>query len=200
LAAADDRRPPRISARSHPADFTPVCTTEVGQAAKLQEEFSARGVKLMALSCNDTESHLGWIKDIKAATGADVTFPIISDASREIAMKWGMIEPELKDAKGLPLTCRSVFVIGPDKKIKLTLTYPASTGRNFAEIIRVVDSLQLTASHQVATPVDWVCGQDVVILPSVTNEVAATKFPKGFSTVELPSGKPYLRLTPDPKA
>eukprot|EP00281_Chroomonas_sp_CCMP1168_P018946 CAMPEP_0206234272 /NCGR_PEP_ID=MMETSP0047_2-20121206/12503_1 /ASSEMBLY_ACC=CAM_ASM_000192 /TAXON_ID=195065 /ORGANISM="Chroomonas mesostigmatica_cf, Strain CCMP1168" /LENGTH=221 /DNA_ID=CAMNT_0053658349 /DNA_START=48 /DNA_END=713 /DNA_ORIENTATION=+ len=184
---------------SHPADYTPVCTTELGMVAKIQDEFTKRGCKVMALSCDPVESHKGWIEDIKATQGVSkFDFPIIADPSRELAVKWGMVDPDEKDAKGLAMTCRAVFVIGPDKKLKLSILYPASTGRNFNEVLRVVDSLQLTANHSVATPVDWQDGGDCMVLPSLTNEAATAKFPKGFKTIDTPSGKPYLRTTPQP--
>ncbi|XP_023234601.1 peroxiredoxin-6-like [Centruroides sculpturatus] len=143
---------------SHPADFTPVCTTELGRVAKLVPEFNKRGVKLIALSCDNVDSHKGWIKDIcsfSELNSEEFPYPIISDEGRDLAVQLGMIDPKEKDEKGLPLTCRAVFIIGPDKKLKLSILYPATTGRNFDEILRVVDSLQLTANKQVATPVDW---------------------------------------------
>lgn len=184
---------------SHPADYTPVCTTELGQLSKMQNEFMKRGVKICALSCDDVESHKGWIEDIKATQGcAKFGYPIIADTNRELAVKWGMVDPAEKDAAGLPMTCRAVFVIGPDKKLKLSILYPASTGRNFNEVLRVVDSLQLTANHSVATPVDWVDGGDCMVLPSLTDEQAQQKFPLGFKTVDTPSGKKYIRVTPQP--
>lgn len=174
---------------SHPADYTPVCTTELGETAKLKSEFEKRNVKILALSVDGLESHRGWLKDIKETQHAQVNFPMIADEDRKVAMLYDMIHPNADDK----LTVRSVFVIGPDKKVKLTLTYPASTGRNFDEILRVIDSLQLTAYHRVATPVNWKQGEDCVILPSITNEVAAKEFPKGFKEL-----KPYLRMTPQP--
>lgn len=186
---------------SHPADYTPVCTTELGTMATYEEHLVSRGFKLAALSCNDVDSHKGWISDIEAAKwskGKKVNFPIIADPKRDIATTFGMLDPVEKDAAGLPMTCRAVFIIGPDKKLKLSLLYPASTGRNFDEIIRVVDSLQLTANHSVATPANWKDGDACMVLPTVTNEAAEKKFPKGFTTVEVPSGKGYLRMTPQP--
>ncbi|MCG8320698.1 MAG: peroxiredoxin [Cytophagales bacterium] len=174
---------------SHPADFTPVCTTELGRTSNLMPEFEKRHVKVMALSVDPVEQHKEWIKDINETQNTDVQFPIIADENREVSMLYGMIHPNADDS----MTVRSVFIIGPDKKIKLTLTYPAATGRNFDEILRVIDSLQLTAYQSVATPADWKNGGDCVILPSITSEEAATKFPKGFKEV-----KPYLRLTPQP--
>ncbi|CAI5533290.1 unnamed protein product [Closterium sp. Naga37s-1] len=184
---------------SHPADFTPVCTTELGSVAKFAEDFAKKGVKVAALSCDSADSHRAWISDIEAFTpGIKVTYPIIADPSRDIAVKLGMLDAVAKDAAGLPLTARAVFVVGPDKTLKLSILYPATTGRNFHEILRVIDSLQLTAKYSVATPVDWKHGDDVIVAPSVSNEAAKEKFPKGFKTVELPSGKSYLRTTPQP--
>lgn len=189
---------------SHPADFTPVCTTELSRVAQLLPEFAKRNVKCLALSCDSNASHLAWLPDIAAyGTGCDMTashgFPIIADASRQIANAYGMIPKDHNlDAKGLPLTVRSVFIIGPDKGIKMTMTYPASAGRNFDEVLRIVDSLQLAASHKVATPVDWKNGDDCVVLASVSDQDATNLFPKGFKPAELPSGKHYLRMTPQP--
>ena len=174
---------------SHPADFTPVCTTELGRTSNLMPEFQKRNVKVMALSVDPVDQHKEWIKDINETQNTDVQFPIIADEDRKVSMLYGMIHPNANDS----MTVRSVFIVGPDKKIKLTLTYPAATGRNFDEIIRVIDSLQLTAYQSVATPADWKNGGDCVILPSITSEEAATKFPKGFKEI-----KPYLRMTPQP--
>jgi len=174
---------------SHPADYTPVCTTELGATSKLKDEFAARNVKVLAVSVDDLESHRGWVLDINETQNTQVQFPLIADEDRKVATLYDMIHPNADDK----MTVRSVFIVGPDKKIKLTLTYPASTGRNFQEILRVIDSLQLTAYHKVATPVDWKKGDDCVILPSITNEVAAQEFPKGFKEI-----KPYLRITPQP--
>ena len=174
---------------SHPADYTPVCTTELGYTAKLREQFAARNTKVLALSVDGLESHKGWIGDINETQNTEVNFPIIADEDRKVATLYDMIHPEADDK----LTVRSVFVLGPDKKIKLTITYPASTGRNFDEILRVIDSLQLTAYHKVATPVNWKAGDDCVIVPAVSSEEAVTLFPKGFEEV-----KPYLRMTPQP--
>lgn len=174
---------------SHPADFTPVCTTELGRTSNLMPEFQKRNVKVMALSVDPVDQHKEWIKDINETQNTDVQFPIIADEDRKVSMLYGMIHPNADDS----MTVRSVFIVGPDKKIKLTLTYPAATGRNFDEIIRVIDSLQLTAYQSVATPADWKNGGDCVILPSITSEEAATKFPKGFKEI-----KPYLRMTPQP--
>ncbi len=174
---------------SHPADFTPVCTTELGRTSQLMSAFKQRNVKVMALSVDPVNQHFSWINDINETQNTEVDFPLIADENREIAELYGMIHPKADNT----MTVRSVFVIGPDKKIKLMLTYPAATGRNFDEILRVIDSLQLTAYQSVATPADWKSGEDCVILPSVSDEQAKEKFPKGFKTV-----KPYLRLTPDP--
>ena len=174
---------------SHPADYTPVCTTELGATAKLKSEFEKRNVKVMAVSVDPLDSHHGWIKDINETQHTSVNFPIIADADRTVAELYDMIHPNA-DEKA---TVRSVFIVGPDKKIKLTLTYPASTGRNFNEILRVIDSLQLTAYNKVATPANWEQGGDCVILPSVSNDVADKEFPKGYNEI-----KPYLRMTPQP--
>lgn len=174
---------------SHPADYTPVCTTELGATSKLMSEFQKRNVKVAAVSVDPIEDHHGWIKDINETQGTTVTFPIIADPQRVVATAYDMIHPNADDK----MTVRSVFVIGPDKKIKLTLTYPASTGRNFIELLRVIDSLQLTSKFRVATPADWKDGQDCIITPAVKDEEAKTLFPKGFRTV-----KPYLRFTPQP--
>jgi alkyl hydroperoxide reductase subunit AhpC len=174
---------------SHPADYTPVCTTELGKTASLKEEFAKRNVKVVALSVDSVESHKGWINDINETQNVEVNFPIIGDENRKIAEAYDMIHPNAS----LTATVRSLFVIGPDKKIKLIITYPASTGRNFQEILRVIDSLQLTANYSVATPADWKEGEDVVVSPAIKTEDIPAKFPKGFKEV-----KPYLRLTPQP--
>lgn len=175
---------------SHPADYTPVCTTELGATAKLAGEFKKRNVKAIALSVDPVESHKGWIKDINETQSTEVNFPIIADADRKVSELYDLIHPNASTTA----TVRSVFIIDPNKKIRLTFTYPASTGRNFNEILRVIDSLQLTEYHSVATPVNWQDGDDVVIVPSITDpEVLKTKFPKGFKAI-----KPYLRLTPQP--
>jgi alkyl hydroperoxide reductase subunit AhpC len=176
---------------SHPKDFTPVCTTELGRLAKLKPEFDKRGVKVLGLSVDPLDDHKAWATDIEETQGCALNFPLIADPKREIANLYGMIHPNANDT----LTVRSVFVIGPDKKIKLTITYPASTGRNFDELLRVIDSLQLTAKHKVATPVDWKQGQDVIIVPSVSDADAKNLFPSGWKTV-----KPYLRVVPQPKS
>jgi len=174
---------------SHPADYTPVCTTELGTVAKYKEEFDKRNVKVVALSVDGLESHKGWINDINETQNTTVNFPIIADEDRKVSELYDMIHPKANDK----LTVRSVFVIGPDKKVKLIIVYPASTGRNFDELLRVIDSLQLTAYHKVATPANWKNGEDVVISPSITNEQIPSLFPKGHKEI-----KPYLRMTPQP--
>lgn len=174
---------------SHPADYTPVCTTELGRTAQLKDEFDKRNTKVLAVSVDDLDSHQGWIKDINETQNTTVNFPLIADPERKVADLYGMIHPNANNT----LTVRSVFVIDPDKKIKLMLTYPASTGRNFQEILRVIDSLQLTANHSVATPADWKDGEDVVVSPSIATEDIPARFPKGHKVV-----KPYLRTTPQP--
>jgi alkyl hydroperoxide reductase subunit AhpC len=175
---------------SHPKNFTPVCTTELGYTAKLKPEFEKRGVKVIGLSVDPLASHEKWADDIKETQGHALNFPLIADPDRKVANLYGMIHPNASDT----LTVRSVFVIGPDKKIKLTLTYPASTGRNFDEVLRVIDSLQLTAKHQVATPVNWKSGEDVIIVPAVSDEDAKKKFPNGWTAL-----RPYLRIVPQPR-
>ncbi len=174
---------------SHPKDYTPVCTTELGMAAKLKPEFDKRNVKIIGLSVDPVASHLDWEKDIEETQGCAVNFPMIADADRKVSDLYDMIHPNANDT----FTVRSVFVIGPDKKVKLTLTYPASTGRNFAELLRVIDSLQLVSNYAVATPVNWENGDDVIIGMGVSDEDAKAKFPAGFTTL-----KPYLRITPQP--
>ena len=164
-------------------------------------DFASRNVKVIALSVNDVDSHCGWIADIQASQpGVPATwpYPIIADPNRDLAIKLGMVDPSERDAKGLAVTARAVFILGPDKKLKLSLLYPATTGRNFHEVLRVIDSLQLTAKYTVATPVNWNQGDDVMIAPSVSEADAATKFPKGYRVVEVPSAKKYLRITPQP--
>jgi len=185
---------------SHPADYTPVCTTELGMAAKMAGEFQKRNVKMIALSVDSVDSHNGWIKDIQSEIGSEARFPypIIAD-DRSLAVKFGMLDPDEKDKTGLPLTARCVFIIGPDKKLKLSILYPATTGRNFDEILRVIDSLQLTADKKVATPVNWKAGGDCMVIPSVKAEDMPKLFPKGVTVKEVPSGKPYLRITPQPE-
>jgi alkyl hydroperoxide reductase subunit AhpC len=174
---------------SHPKDFTPVCTTELGRAAQLKDEFEKRNCKIIGLSVDPVDSHVKWEQDIIDVTGQRVNFPMIGDADRKVAMLYDMIHPNAADN----VTVRSVFIVGPDHKVKLTITYPQSTGRNFDEILRVIDSLQLTAGYQVSTPVDWKQGEDVIIVPAVSDEDAKQKFPKGFV-----AKKPYLRVTPQP--
>lgn len=174
---------------SHPADFTPICTTELGRTAQLKAEFEKRGTKVIFVSVNDLESHQGWVKDINATQNCTVNFPVIADPNRKVANLYGMIHENASST----LPVRSVFFIGPDKKIKATITYPASTGRNYAEILRVLDSLQLTSSFSVGTPVDWQVGEDVVISTAVKDEEISEKFPKGHKVVNS-----YLRYTPQP--
>jgi alkyl hydroperoxide reductase subunit AhpC len=174
---------------SHPADYTPVCTTELGRTAQLKEEFARRNVKVMAVSVDPIDKHHGWVSDINETQATTVNFPIIADENREVATLYDMIHPEASATQ----TVRSLFVIGPDKKVKLTITYPASTGRNFLEVLRVIDSLQLTANYSVATPADWKHGEDVIVVPAVPTEEAEKKFPKGLKII-----KPYLRYTPQP--
>ena len=174
---------------SHPADFTPVCTTELGAVAKLRSEFDKRNVKVVALSADPLDAHEKWIGDINETQQTKVNFPLIADPKFDVANLYDMVHPNVTDK----FTVRSVFVIGPDKKVKLTITYPASTGRNFDEILRVIDSLQLTANYSVATPANWKHGEDVVIAPAIKDEDIAAKFPKGHKRI-----KPYLRTTPQP--
>ncbi|WP_445384469.1 peroxiredoxin [Robiginitalea sp. IMCC44478] len=176
---------------SHPADFTPVCTTELGTAAKFKSEFDKRNVKMLALSVDGAASHKEWIKDIEETQHSQVNFPIIADEDHKVSDLYDMIHPKANDT----LTVRSVFIIGPDRKIKLILTYPASTGRNFFELLRVIDSLQLTAYHKVATPANWNEGEDVVVSPAIPTEEARNIFTKGVKEI-----KPYLRMTPDPRS
>jgi thioredoxin-dependent peroxiredoxin len=175
---------------SHPKDFTPVCTTELGSVAKLKPEFDRRNVKVIGLSVDKVEDHHKWSDDIEETQGARPNYPMIADPDGKVANLYGMVHPNWSDT----LTVRTAFVIGPDKKIKLTITYPASTGRNFDEILRTIDSLQLTAKHQVATPVNWKRGEDVIIVPSLSDADAKKKFPAGWKTL-----KPYLRVVPEPK-
>ena len=174
---------------SHPADFTPVCTTELGMVSKLKDEFDKRNVKVIGLSVDPLDSHLKWISDINETQNTIVNFPMIADEDKYVANLYDMIHPNADNT----LTVRSVFIIGPDRKIKLSLTYPASTGRDFFEILRAIDSLQLTANYSVATPVNWKDGDDCIIVNSISNEEAVNKFPKGFNEI-----KPYLRVTPQP--
>jgi len=174
---------------SHPKDFTPVCTTELGEAARLKPEFDKRNVKIIGLSVDPTDSHQKWADDIAETQGTALNFPVIADADRKVSDLYDMIHPNASDT----FTVRSVYVVGPDKKVKLMITYPASTGRNFDEILRVIDSLQLTANYSVATPVNWKDGDDCIIVPSLSDEDAKAKFPAGWKTI-----KPYLRVTPQP--
>ena len=174
---------------SHPADYTPVCTTELGAVARLRDDFAKRNTKVIALSVDDLESHKKWIEDINETQKTEVTFPLIADEEFKVADLYDMVHPNSSEKA----TVRSVFIIGPDKKIKLMISYPASTGRNFEELLRVIDSLQLTAHHSVATPADWKHGDDVVVSPSIKTEDIPAKFPKGHTVI-----KPYLRMTPQP--
>ena len=175
---------------SHPKNFTPVCTTELGYTAKLKDEFDKRGVKVLGLSVDSLDNHPAWNEDIKETQGQGVNFPLIADEDRKVSELYGMIHPNADDS----MTVRSVYVVGPDKKVKLSLQYPASTGRNFDEIVRVIDSLQLTANHKVATPVNWKDGEEVIIVPAVSDEEAKERFPGGWR-----AEKPYLRYVPQPK-
>jgi len=183
---------------SHPKDYTPVCTTELGRVVQLEKEFVKRGVKLIALSCDSVSDHLDWSKDIQSYCGSsgDFPYPIIADPDRRIAKELGMIDPDELDNQGIPLTCRAVFVIGPDKRLKLSMLYPATTGRNFHEILRAIDSLQLTARQKVATPVDWNPGDKCMVIPTLSPDEAKKLFPN-LEVKEVPSGKQYLRFTPD---
>jgi len=174
---------------SHPADYTPVCTTELGKTALLKHEFEKRNVKVLAVSVDPLDKHYGWREDINETQNCTVDFPIIADANKEVAGLYDMIHPNSSET----FTVRSLFIIGPDKKLKLTLSYPASTGRNFVEVLRVIDSLQLTAKYSVATPADWKHGEDVIVVPAVSTEDALKKFQKGVNII-----KPYLRYTPQP--
>jgi len=186
---------------SHPGDYTPVCTTELARVEQLYKEFNKRAVRMIGLSCDTVESHRSWIKDIMAYSKFSyelLSYPIIADQSRSIAELYGMLDAEAKDKKGIPLTCRAVFIIGPDKRLRLSILYPATTGRNFDEILRVLDSLQLTEANNVATPVDWVQGDRVMVPPSVKQEDFKKLYPKGVKVHDVPSGKTYLRTTPQP--
>jgi thioredoxin-dependent peroxiredoxin len=174
---------------SHPKDYTPVCTTELGAVAKLKDQFTKRNAKVIAVSVDPIDSHNGWISDINDTQQTTVNFPIIADPDRTVSDLYGMIHPNASDT----VTVRNVFVIGPDKKVKLIIVYPQSTGRNFQEILRVLDSLQLTAKYSVSTPADWKDGEDVIIAPAISDEDAKTRFPKGFKAL-----RPYLRVTPQP--
>ncbi|CAO1424682.1 unnamed protein product [Diamesa hyperborea] len=186
---------------SHPADFTPVCTTELSQVAKLVPEFEKRKVKVIALSCDSVESHLGWITDIQkyGNLSGEFPFPIIDDLNRDLAVKFNMLDRDEIGANGLPLTCRAVFIIDQNKKLRTTILYPASTGRNFDEILRVIDSLQLTDRNKVATPANWKQNDWCMVLPTVKNEDIPTLYPRGVEHIEMPSGKPYIRKTPCPE-
>lgn len=174
---------------SHPADYTPVCTTELGKTAALDKEFAKRNVKVIALSVDSVDSHKGWVNDINETQDVEVQFPLIADENKEVAELYGMIHPNASQTT----TVRSVFVISPDKKVRLTITYPAATGRNFQEILRVIDSLQLTDNYSVATPADWKSGEDVIVSPAIKTEDIPSKFPKGYTEI-----KSYLRTTPQP--
>ena len=174
---------------SHPADFTPICTTELGAASKMKQDFEKRNVKIAALSVNDLESHHSWIKDINETQNTTVNFPLIADPERKIAILYGMVTADAPNTQ----TVRNVFIMDPNKVIKIMITYPPSTGRNFQELLRTIDSLQLTQKYSVATPVDWKQGEDVIIIPAVSDEEAKKKFPKGFRSI-----RPYLRVTPQP--
>lgn len=188
---------------SHPHDFTPVCTTELARVATLMPEFQRLGVKVIALSCNSVSSHKEWIEDIKAYGGLKSTgfpYPIIEDESRKLVSMLGMLDPQELDSAGIPVSARAVFIIDPKKKMRLSILYPATTGRNFDEIIRVIESLQLTDKHKVATPVDWKKGEQVMIQPTLTADEAKNLFSSKINTVNLPSGKNYVRLIDEPKA
>lgn len=182
---------------SHPKDYTPVCTTELGEAARIEDDFKARGVKLIALSCDSVDDHIGWKKDIEAVKGTKVGYPIIADTKRDIAELLGMLDADEKDAAGIPATVRKVFIIGPDRKIKASLAYPTAAGRFFPEILRLIDALQLSTKFPIATPVNWQKGDDVMIQPTVSDADAEAKFP-GFKKIAVPSGKGYVRMTADP--
>lgn len=186
---------------SHPSDFTPVCTTELGRVLKLLPEFASRNVKVIALSCDSVSSHLSWAADIKSFSNENMDgfpYPIIADESRALAVQLGMLDPMEKDSNGLPLTCRAVFLVDPNKKLRMSILYPATSGRNFDEILRVIDSIQLTENYKVATPVDWKNGGNCMVLPSLTTEEAKKLFPKGVTITNVPSGKEYIRMTPQP--
>jgi len=184
---------------SHPADYTPVCTTELGAAAKFAPDFAALGVKLIGLSIDSVADHKGWIEDIKAYNKLEGCFPFpLIAAERSLAVELDMLDPDELDKSGLPLTARAVFIIGPDKKLKLSLLYPATTGRNFDELVRITKSLLLTANHKVATPANWQSGDECMVVPGLSDADANAKFAAGFEKASLPSGKGYIRLTPDP--
>nr|NP_001011325.1 peroxiredoxin 6-like [Xenopus tropicalis]AAH88077.1 peroxiredoxin 6 [Xenopus tropicalis] len=183
---------------SHPKDYTPVCTTELGRVVQLLDEFKKREIKLIAVSCDSVKDHEGWSEDILSYVGSTGTFPypIIADPDRKLAKELGMIDPDEKDSTGMPLTARAVFIVGSDKRLKLSILYPATTGRNFDEILRVIDSLKLTARQKVATPVDWQPGKPCMVVPNLSNEEAKKLFPN-YEQKTVPSGKNYLRFTPD---
>ncbi|CAH1391591.1 unnamed protein product [Nezara viridula] len=185
---------------SHPNAFTPVCTTELGRVAQLIPEFTKRNCKVIGCSCDGIEIQHKWIEDIKSYSKIEGNFPypIIADESRSLAVQLGMIDPAEKNKDGLPVTCRAVFIIDSDKKLRLSILYPATTGRNFSEILRVLDSLQLTDEKKVATPVDWKFGDSCMVLPTLSDNEATELFPAGFKTVQVPSSLPYLRITPQP--
>ncbi|KAK6930338.1 Peroxiredoxin, C-terminal [Dillenia turbinata] len=180
---------------SHPADFTPVCTTELSKMAAYAEEFDKRGIKLLGLSCDDAQSHSEWTRDVEAYGQCKVTYPIIADPDRKIIHELNMVDPDEKDPNGNQLPSRALHIVGPDKKIKLSFLYPGCTGRNMDEVVRVLDSLQKASKHKVATPCNWKPGDKVVISPSVSDEEAEKMFPQGFETIDLPSKKGYLRFT-----
>lgn len=187
---------------SHPNAFTPVCTTELGRVAQLIPEFSKRNCKVIGYSCDAVDDQIKWIEDIKAYSKVDsddFPFPIIADASRSMAVQLGMLDPAEKNKDGLPVTCRAVYIIDTDKKLRLSILYPATTGRNFSEILRVLDSLQLTDQKKVATPVDWKAGDNCMVLPTLSDEEARALFPDGWKTVDVPSSLEYIRITPQPK-
>jgi len=187
---------------SHPRDFTPVCTTELGTLSKMVPEFTKRNCKVAVVSCDGVDDHVKWSVDVCKSAGIEgesVGYPIIADPERKLAVLLNMLDPDESAAAGMPLTCRAVFIVGPDKKLKLSILYPASTGRNFDELIRVLDSLQLTATKKVATPANWAAGGECMVLPSVKAEELEATFPKGVRVEEVPSGKTYLRFTPQPE-
>ncbi|XP_055387001.1 peroxiredoxin-6 isoform X2 [Condylostylus longicornis] len=185
---------------SHPADYTPVCTTELSRVANLVPEFKKRNIKPIALSCDSVESHRGWIEDIKSyGSLSSFNYPIIADDKRELAVKFNMLDKDEIGKDGIPLTCRAVFVIDNHKKLRLQILYPATTGRNFEEILRVIDSMQLTDNKKVATPADWKNGEDCMVLPTIRESDIPNLFPRGITTVEVPSGKRYIRRTPQPE-
>ncbi|KAH0563831.1 peroxiredoxin-6 [Cotesia glomerata] len=186
---------------SHPNDFTPVCTTELARVVQLMPEFKRLGIKVIAMSCNSIESHINWIEDIKSYAETSVEqfpYPIIEDESRTLSTSLGMLDPNELDSNGLPLSARAVFIVDPNKKMRLSILYPATTGRNFDEILRVIESLQLTDKYSVATPVDWKMGEDVMVQPSVPNEIAKELYGEKLKILNLPSTKPYLRIVPQP--